>query len=68
LKALGVEAQETVFVGDSLDRDVKGPKKVGMKAVYIKRKPITEDDFVQPDAVIDKLSDLPNLLKVSKWS
>jgi putative hydrolase of the HAD superfamily len=68
LKALGVEAQETIFVGDSLDRDIRGPKNVGMKAVFIKRKPITEDIFVQPDAVIEKLSDLPGLLKNSKWS
>ncbi len=31
LKALGVSASETVFVGDTVDADIEGPKAVGMK-------------------------------------
>ena len=38
LKALGVSASETVFVGDTLDADIEGAKAVGMKAVYIQRR------------------------------
>ena len=38
LKALGVSASETVFVGDTLDADIEGAKAVGMKAVYIERR------------------------------
>ena len=38
LKALGVSASETVFVGDTLDADIEGAKAVGMKAIYIQRR------------------------------
>ena len=38
LKALGVSASETVFVGDTLDADIEGAKAVGIKAIYIERR------------------------------
>jgi len=58
LKILGVEASKTVFVGDMLDLDVIGPKKVGMKTVFIERKPIEHDVDVNPDYVIKGLNEL----------
>ncbi len=62
LKRLGVKAAETVFVGDSLDRDVSGPQNVGMKAVLLKRAPIPEDSTVKPDAIIERLNELPKTI------
>ena len=38
LKELGVSADETVFVGDTLDADIDGAKGVGIKAIYIERR------------------------------
>jgi len=42
LETLGVKPEETIFVGDSLERDYFGAQKVGLKAVLIRRegKPI----------------------------
>jgi FMN phosphatase YigB (HAD superfamily) len=62
LKVLGVEASETVFVGDMLDLDVLGPKKVGMKTVFIERRPLEHDVDVKPDYVIKGLNELLALL------
>jgi HAD superfamily hydrolase (TIGR01662 family) len=76
LKALSVDASETVFVGDTPNMDVKGAKNVGMKAVLIERKTAVTDspDFliwkpseterpVEPDKVIRSLNELPDVLK-----
>jgi len=43
LKQLDVKPQETIFVGDQLEADYFGAKKVGMKALLIQRegKPVT---------------------------
>ncbi|MEM3616580.1 MAG: HAD family hydrolase [Candidatus Bathyarchaeia archaeon] len=35
LKKLGVGAEETVYVGDSPEEDVKGAKQLGMKTVFV---------------------------------
>jgi putative hydrolase of the HAD superfamily len=58
LKILGVEAFKTVFVGDMLDLDVMGPKKVGMKTVFIERRPVEHVVDVKPDFVIKGLNEL----------
>lgn len=63
LKALGVKASRTVFVGDMLDLDVLGPKSVGMKTVLIKRRPMDENEYVKPDRVITRLRELLTVLK-----
>jgi putative hydrolase of the HAD superfamily len=62
LKALGVSASETVFVGDTLDADIEGAKAVGMKAVYIERR-IEKVEQVRPDQTIKSLSELPMVLE-----
>jgi HAD superfamily hydrolase (TIGR01549 family) len=63
LNALNAKASRTVFVGDMLDLDVMGPKKVGMKTVLIKRRPIEENADVKPDRVITRLTELPDVLE-----
>jgi len=35
LKRLGVAAEETLFVGDSPEEDIKGAKQLGMKTVFV---------------------------------
>ena len=63
LKALGVSASETVFVGDTLDADIEGAKAAGIKAVYIQRR-IEKVQNVAPDYTIKSLSELPKLLQL----
>jgi putative hydrolase of the HAD superfamily len=75
LKALDVEAEEAVFVGDSPVADVEGAKKVGMKTVLVVEKngkqPLTDTyqfyikqgrSSVKPDRKIRQLSSLPRAL------
>lgn len=62
LKALGVSAAETVFVGDTIDADIEGPKAVGMKAIYIERR-AQKFKEVCPDQTIKSLSELPMALE-----
>ena len=63
LKMLGVSAAETVFVGDTVDADVEGPKAVGMKTVYIERRVEKEPRKVEPDQIIKSLGELPLLIE-----
>jgi putative hydrolase of the HAD superfamily len=63
LKSLGVSAEETVFVGDTLDADIEGPKGVGIKAVYIERRNENKVAKIEPDKKIRSLSELIPALK-----
>jgi len=63
LKKLEVSADETVFVGDTLDADIEGAKGVGMKAIYIQRRIENAKGHVKPDKTIKSLEELPMILK-----
>jgi len=58
-----VSADETVFVGDTLDADVEGAKRVGIKAIYIQRRIENAEGHVKPDKTIKSLEELPAILK-----
>jgi HAD superfamily hydrolase (TIGR01662 family) len=64
LKKLGVTASETVFVGDTLDADIKGAKDSGMKAVYLERRNQKEIENLCPDYKIKSLNELVEALKL----
>jgi putative hydrolase of the HAD superfamily len=63
LHLLGAEPAETVFVGDRLHDDIGGAQAVGMRAVLTRQfrheEPGEED---RPDAVIERMADLPGVL------
>ncbi len=63
LKALGVLASETVFVGDTVDADIEGAKAVGIKAVYIERR-AQRFDKIGPDHTIKSLNELPSTFEL----
>jgi putative hydrolase of the HAD superfamily len=63
LKTLGVSADETVFVGDTLDADIDGAKNVGVKAIYIQRRIENADEHAKPDITIKSLEELLSALK-----
>ncbi len=63
LKKLQLEPSETVFVGDTIDADVKGPKEIGMKTVYIDRRPQKDLENTRPDRTIRSLSELEETLE-----
>jgi putative hydrolase of the HAD superfamily len=66
LERLGRAATEAVFVGDSLDRDIRPAKALGMKTVWLRddlEAPSTEAGLV--DRAIGSLTDLP--ATISDW-
>lgn len=69
LTSLGVEASETVFVGDTLSTDIKGAKNVGITTIFIKRQTHLTDSLktltwnpeevqIEPDKVVTSLKEL----------
>lgn len=68
LDKLGVQPSRAVMVGDKLEADILGAHNTGMFAIWITRRAetVTADNHrisIQPDAVIDSLSELPTLLE-----
>jgi putative hydrolase of the HAD superfamily len=59
LDALGCEAAEAVFVGDSPHHDLRGAREAGIKGVLIGPNTI---DGLEPDGRISALAELPHLL------
>jgi putative hydrolase of the HAD superfamily len=63
LSNLGAEADRSIFVGNSLQCDVKGALGVGMTAVLKKSDYYQPDDNIVPDARVDTWSDLTAILE-----
>jgi putative hydrolase of the HAD superfamily len=63
LARLGAEAAQTVFVGDRLYDDISGAQAVGMRGVQTKQFRQEDDPSFRPDAVIDHLRELPEVLR-----
>jgi HAD superfamily hydrolase (TIGR01662 family) len=68
LDHFGIEPEEAVMVGDTLAADVLGANTAGIGSVWIKRRADRPDNRqlmgrIIPNLEIDRLSDLPNLLK-----
>ena len=59
LERLGVEPREAVFVGDRVLDDIGGAKGVGMRAVLTREFRQEDPGDVRPDAVIERLVELP---------
>ncbi len=64
LDKLGVEPSQAAFVGDTVDADVLGPKRLGMKTVYIERRPQKDLENTHPDQTIKSLAELPAALEL----
>ena len=65
LEELGVAPQEALFVGDRLADDIGGAQSVGMRAVLThqyRQEPL-DGSSATPDAVIGRLSELPQALE-----
>lgn len=60
LKKLGVDSNEAVHVGDSLEHDVQGARDAGMKTVWIKRN--NEEIDINPDYTIHSIKELTSFL------
>ena len=60
LAGLGVDPEDAVFVGDRLLDDVQGAQGVGMRAVQTREFRQEQNDAVRPDAVVERLTQVPD--------
>jgi len=63
LETLGVKAEQAVFVGDTVDADIQGPKAVGMRAIYVERRPQKDAETACPDQTIQNLNQLSTAIE-----
>jgi putative hydrolase of the HAD superfamily len=63
LERMGVSAENSVFVGDTIDADIGGAKSAGIKAIYIDRRPQKEVESACPDQTIKSLDELSRALE-----
>ena len=68
LDFFAIPPQEAVMIGDTLNADIIGSRRMGMKNIWIARwasAPTTHyrDDMIVPDRTIQRLSQIPALLK-----
>jgi ribonucleotide monophosphatase NagD (HAD superfamily) len=66
LADLQASPAEAVMVGDDIEADIGGAKRIGMRAVLVRtgkfRPAALENADPQPDTVIDSIADLPALV------
>jgi putative hydrolase of the HAD superfamily len=63
LKLAGVEASESVMVGDRLGRDIAGAHAAGMRAVWINvRHESVPEGMRPPEVTVESIADLPRAL------
>lgn len=58
---LGVEANQSVFIGDHPDTDVMGAKHIGMKGIW--KRDIGWQEPENVDGIIDDLGEIPLIIK-----
>ena len=63
LQSLQVKASKTVFIGDTPDLDVIGPKNIGINTILIERKPTKEKTNMKPDKTITDLTEILAILE-----
>jgi len=63
LQKLQIAPENAVFVGDTVDADIKGANEVGMHTVYIERR--IQKDLEQncPDVTVKNLNELPSAIE-----
>ena len=62
LNKLEIEASEAIFVGDTLDSDIKGAQEAGMKTIFIERRFQIEKEIIRPDETVKNLIEILELI------
>jgi len=65
LAIAGARAEEAFMVGDRLDADILGAKLLGMRAVWRRTEHDQPKVDIEPDAIVDDLTELPAV--VASW-
>lgn len=66
LDEMQLAADEVAMIGDDIDSDIGGAQQAGLKGILVRtgkyRQPYADASAVKPDALIDSIRDLPQLL------
>ena len=63
LSEIGVQPEEALMVGNSLERDIAGARNAGIRSVWIRVPGSEEHADVTPDHTITSLSEIPQILR-----
>ncbi len=67
LKELKAKKESTIMIGDSIEGDIAGAKKLGIKTILVKTgsysKTELEKSPVKPDYMIDSIKDFPDVME-----
>lgn len=58
LSRLKINPESTFSIGDSLERDIRGAKVLGIKTVWVNRHGLTRDESIVPDIEVSNLKQL----------
>lgn len=67
LKKLNVQPEETLFVGDDLEKDICGCQKVNIKGIWFNPHGIDNNTEIKPFAEINSLDRLVDFLPNDRW-
>lgn len=59
---VGVRADEMVYIGDDLEKDILGPQMVGMKTIWFNPKQQPLPSAIKPDAIMINFAELHKLI------
>ncbi len=62
LDRMGVSAARSMYVGDRMDKDVRGSARIGMTTVLLNRHGRKRRGRLQPDHIVRRLSEIPTIL------
>jgi phospholysine phosphohistidine inorganic pyrophosphate phosphatase len=65
LSVLGVRADEVLMIGDDIVGDIDGAQRAGIRAALVRTGKFRPDDLhvgIRPDAIVDSIAGLPDLL------
>jgi ribonucleotide monophosphatase NagD (HAD superfamily) len=69
LDAIDSDAERTVMVGDDVEADVGGAKRLGMRGVLVRtgkfREAWVARSGVKPDGILDSIADLPQWIETT---
>lgn len=63
LEKMNILPHEAIMVGDRMDNDVLGAKKLGMKGVLVKSRFAHQEEICQADLEVEDLSDIINFIE-----
>ena len=62
LDRLGVAPEQTLMVGNSLEKDIAGAQQAGIKTIWLNRDNKSHDNSVKPDYEMENLNELNKYL------